>query len=179
MTDQINTSFLLSEDETAEMSRIFAIDNRRWEYTFFCCVLGLLLILPSIINSIDVKITYINILYMIAGVFAALFYDVFFLRILSARRARKNYQLHVNHKLSTSLHAGSESFTIESDKYRLSVRPQELWKCIESSGIFLIYVSCERCFAVPKRALTAMQIDTVKNILQNSLPEGQYVKTGK
>lgn len=179
MTDEIHTSFLLSEEETVEMNRVFAIDNRRWEYTLFCCVLGLFLIIPSLIDLLNGKVTLINLLYITAGVFIVLFYDIFSLRILTVRRARKNYDTHVNHKLSTSLYAGCEKFSIESDKYRLSVRPQELWKCIESSGIFLVYAGSERCFAIPKRALSAPEIDMLRDILQKSLPQGQYGKTGR
>lgn len=179
MMDKINTSFLLSEDETVKRDAVTALDNRQWEYTLFSYILGLYFIISALANMLFYKHVFQNMLGVVIGIFVCFFYELFTLRIFVRKRARKLYQLHSNHRLSTRFYLEQEKIMVQSDKYRFTAKPQELWKCLETSDLFIIYFHCECCTAVPKRALSTPEIGMVRNILQNALPQGQYVKTGK
>lgn len=177
--NEVKTSFLLSEEETVEMQGILALDNRRWEYAFLCYILGLYLIAPGIADFYMGRFMMQGILCVVVGAFASVFYDFFVLRFFTKRRARKHYREQANRMLSMSFCMDGEQFRIETDKYRLTARPRDVWKCIEAPLLFIVYISSERCFSIPKRALTQQEISEVRQAFEQSLPEGQYVKTGK
>lgn len=177
--NEIKAGFLLSEDETVEMQGILALEGRRREYAAFFYVIGIFLMIPAFVNVFSGEFTFQEIFYIAIGVFFAVFYDVFILRILSKQRARKNYRTQLNHMLSMSFNIDAKQFRFETDKYRFKAQPREAFKCIEAARLFIVYISSERWFSIPKRVLTRQEISDVRQVFQQSLPQDKYVSYGR
>lgn len=177
--NEIKAGFLLSEDETAEMQGILALEGRRREYAAFFYVIGIFLLVPAFVNVFSGEFTFQEIIAIAIGVFCALFYDVFILRILSKRRARKNYRTQLNHMLSMSFNMDAEQFRFETDKCRFKAQHREAFKCIEAARLFIVFISSERCFSIPKRVLTQQETSEIQRVFKQALPEGKYVSYGR
>ena len=180
MANGINVSYLLSEEEVIETYCIFSRLMRQKKLSLFFIVTGLCCIFASILDiAMQARMTFSNIFILVLGIAFCLYYDGYVLRADVKKRAKKQYELMENKKLSIAFLLNEQGIEIKTDRCTLTAQPEQMWKCVETDILFYVYTSCESGAAIPKRVLTQQEIGAVRQVFEQSLPKGQYVKTGK
>lgn len=180
MGNGISVSYLLNEEEIIESYCIFSRMMRQKKFSIFFIVTGLCCVVASILDiAMEARLTFSNIFIMVLGIGFCLYYDGYILRVDAKKRAKKQCELQENKKLSIFFHLNEQEIEIKTDRYSLHAKPEQMWKCVENDILFYICNFSESGVAIPKRALTQQEVGAVRQVFEQSLPKGQYVKTGK
>lgn len=180
MENGINVSYLLSEEETIEAYCILCRMTRQKKLSLFFVITGLCCITAFFLDiTMDARLTFSNVFILILGIAFCLYYDVIVLRIDAKKRAKKQYELTENKKLSIFLRLNDREFEVKTDRCTLNAQPEQMWKCVETKLVFYIFTYSEAGVAIPKRALTQPEIGDVRQVFQQALPQGKYVSYGR